>query len=127
MRAATLDRREEQGQVVLADGRTLRFAGVPLPDGNGLLTVLDITDSQKAEQALRERAVALEEADAVKARFLANMSYEFRNPLNSIGGFAELLAAGAGGELSDSAGEYVQAVLFQCFCFTSRGNSLACR
>lgn len=111
VRAATLDRREKQGQVVLADGRTLRFAGVPLPDGNGLLTVLDITDSQKAEQALRERAVALEEADAVKARFLANMSYEFRNPLNSIGGFAELLAAGAGGELSESAGEYVQAIL----------------
>ena len=111
VRAATLDRREKQGQVVLADGRTLRFAGVPLPDGNGLLTVLDITDSQKAEQALRERAVALEEADAVKARFLANMSYEFRNPLNSIGGFAELLAAGAGGELSGSASEYVQAIL----------------
>jgi PAS domain-containing protein len=56
VRAATLDRREKGGQVDLADGRTLRFAGIPLPDGNGLLTVLDITASQKAEQALRERA-----------------------------------------------------------------------
>ena len=111
VRAATLDRKEKQGQVVLVDGRTLRFAGVPLPDGNGLLTVLDITDSQKAEQALRERAVALEEADAVKARFLANMSYEFRTPLTTIGGFAELLASGAAGEMNDQASEYVDAIL----------------
>ncbi|BDI60925.1 PAS-domain containing protein [Qipengyuania nanhaisediminis] len=111
VRAATLDRKEKQGQVALADGRTLRFAGVPLPDGNGLLTVLDITDSQKAEQALRERAIALEEADAVKARFLANMSYEFRTPLTTIGGYAELLASGAAGALDPAANEYVDAIL----------------
>jgi signal transduction histidine kinase len=111
VRAATLDRREKGGQVELSDGRTLRFAGVPLPDGNGLLTVLDITDSQKAEKALRERAVALEEADAVKARFLANMSYEFRTPLTTIGGFAELLKSGAADGNSEQAGEYVDAIL----------------
>jgi signal transduction histidine kinase len=111
VRAATLDRREKGGLVELADGRTLRFAGVPLPDGNGLLTVLDITDSQKAEKALRERAIALEEADAVKARFLANMSYEFRTPLTTIGGYAELLKSGAAGENSAAAGEYVDAIL----------------
>ncbi|MEM7779937.1 MAG: PAS-domain containing protein [Pseudomonadota bacterium] len=111
VRAATLDRRERGGQVALSDGRTLRFAGVPLPDGNGLLTVLDITDSQKAEKALRDRAVALEEADAVKARFLANMSYEFRTPLTSIGGFAELLQSGAAGALEPAANDYVEAIL----------------
>ncbi|NCP13890.1 MAG: PAS domain-containing protein [Sphingomonadales bacterium] len=110
VRAATLDRREKGGQVELADGRTLRFAGIPLPDGNGLLTVLDITASQKAEQALRERAEALEEADAVKARFLANMSYEFRTPLTTIGGFAELLKSGAATN-PEAAGEYVDAIL----------------
>jgi signal transduction histidine kinase len=111
VRAATLDRRQSGSRVVLADGRTLEFAGVPLPDGNGLLTVLDITDSQKAETALRERNAALLEADAVKTRFLANMSYEFRTPLTSIGGFAELLEAGIGGELSDQGKEYVAAIL----------------
>jgi signal transduction histidine kinase len=110
VRAATLDRREKGGQVDLADGRTLRFAGIPLPDGNGLLTVLDITASQKAEQALRERAEALEEADAVKAKFLANMSYEFRTPLTTIGGYAELLKSGAAAD-PDAAGEYVDAIL----------------
>ncbi|HVR91686.1 MAG TPA: PAS-domain containing protein [Novosphingobium sp.] len=111
VRAATLDRRQTGGRVALADGRTLEFGGVPLPDGNGLLTVLDITDSQKAEDALRERNAALVEADAVKTRFLANMSYEFRTPLTSIGGFAELLEAGLGGELSEPGREYVAAIL----------------
>lgn len=110
VRSATLDRREKGGQVELADARSLRFAGIPLPDGNGLLTVLDITDSQKAEQALRERAAALEEADAVKARFLANMSYEFRTPLTTIGGYAELLKSGAVAD-PQAAGEYVDAIL----------------
>jgi signal transduction histidine kinase len=111
VRAATLDRRQTGGRVTLASGRILEFAGVPLPDGNGLLTVLDITDSQKAEEALRERAVALEEADAVKTRFLASMSYEFRTPLTSIGGFAELLKDGVAGRLSEQGQEYVAAIL----------------
>lgn len=111
IRAATLDRKESGGRVQMADGRTLEFAGVPLPDGNGLLTTLDITDSQKAEDALRERAEALEEADGVKTRFLANMSYEFRTPLTTIGGFAELLQAGVAGELSEQAREYVAAII----------------
>ena len=111
VRAATLDRREKGGRVELVDGRTLEFAGVPLPDGNGLLTVLDITDSQKAENALRERALALEEADAVKARFLANMSYEFRTPLTTIGGYAELLKSGAAGDIGEQGDEYVDAIL----------------
>ena len=111
VRAATLDRRQTGGRVAMADGRTLEFAGVPLPDGNGLLTVLDITDSQKAEDALRERNAALVEADQLKTRFLANMSYEFRTPLTSIGGFAELLEAGLGGDLSEAGREYVMAIL----------------
>ncbi|MFC4256008.1 PAS domain-containing protein [Altererythrobacter xixiisoli] len=111
VRAATLDRTQRGGRVQLADGRTLEFAGVPLPDGNGLLTLLDVTDSKNAEDALRERTVALEEADAVKTRFLANMSYEFRTPLTSIQGFAELLQGGIAGELTDQAQEYVAAIL----------------
>lgn len=111
VRAATLDRRQTSGRVMLADGRTLEFAGVPLPDGNGLLTVLDISDSQNAEEALRERNAALVEADGIKTRFLANMSYELRTPLTSIGGFTELLQTGLGGELNEQGREYVTAIL----------------
>jgi signal transduction histidine kinase len=111
VRTATLDRHQRGGQVQMSDGRTLEFAGVPLPDGNGLLTILDVTDYRKAEDALRERASALEEADAVKTRFLANMSYEFRTPLTSIGGFAELLQSGIAGDLTPQAQDYVAAIL----------------
>src|SRR5690554_65071 len=111
VRTATLDRKQRGGRVELSDGRTLEFAGVPLPDGNGLLTVLDVTDSKMAEDALRERNAALEEADAVKTRFLANMSYEFRTPLTSIGGFAELMQSGVAGALTPQAQDYVAAIL----------------
>jgi signal transduction histidine kinase len=111
IRAATLDRKQRGGRIALADGRTLEFAGVPLPDGNGLLTVLDVTANEQAEGALRERNLALEQADQVKTRFLANMSYEFRTPLTSIGGFAELLDAGVAGELSEQGRDYVSAIL----------------
>ncbi|MGN6500144.1 MAG: PAS-domain containing protein [Tsuneonella sp.] len=111
IRGATLDRKQSGGRIALADGRTLDVVGVPLPDGNGLLTVLDLTDSQKAEDALRERNLALEAADEVKTRFLANMSYEFRTPLTSIAGFAELLEAGVAGDLTEQAQDYVAAII----------------
>jgi len=111
IRSATLDRKERAGRLQLADGRTIEFAGIPLPDGNGLLTTLDVTANEQAETALRDRAEALEQADKVKTRFLANMSYEFRTPLTSIGGFAELLQAEVAGPLSDGAQEYVGAIL----------------
>ena len=80
-----------------------KFDGVPH-------TVLDVTASRQAEEALRERNRALEEADAVMTRFLANMSYEFRTPLTSIGGFAELLTSGVAGELTPQARDYAEAI-----------------
>lgn len=111
VRVATLDRKQRSGRVLLSDGRTLEFAGVPLPDGNSLLTLMDVTDRKKAEDALRDRAHALEMADAVKTRFLANVSYEFRTPLTSIQGFAEMLQSGMAGELSQRSKEYVDAII----------------
>ncbi|SUJ20111.1 Sensor protein divL [Sphingomonas paucimobilis] len=95
----------------MADGRHYEFAGVPLPDGNALITLLDITDSRRAEQALRDRANALEAADKVKTAFVANMSYELRTPLTSISGFAEMLHGGFAGPLPETANSYVEAIL----------------
>ena len=40
----------------------LQVASVPLPDGEVLLTYLDVSDSARIEQALRERNEALETA-----------------------------------------------------------------
>lgn len=111
VRIATVDRQARTGRMALADGRYFDFAVVPLPDGNALFTLLDITASRGIEEALRGRADALEEADKLKTAFVANMSYELRVPLTSIAGFAELLDGGYAGELPGVANEYVRAIL----------------
>ncbi|MBD8545203.1 sensor histidine kinase [Sphingomonas sp. CFBP 8760] len=111
VRSAIADRQQRGGRIALADGRHFEFGAVPLPDGNALFTLLDITDSRRAEQALRERANALEAADKVKTQFVANMSYELKTPLTSISGFAEMLHGGYAGALPDQAGSYVEAIL----------------
>src|SRR3546814_12536864 len=56
VRAATVERQQRGGRVGFADGRHFEFAAVPLPDGNALFTMLDISDSRRIEQALRERS-----------------------------------------------------------------------
>ena len=111
VKAATIERKSRGGRVAFKDGRHFEFAAVPLPDGNALFTMLDITDSRRVERVLRERAEALVAADKVKTAFVANMSYELRTPLTSIGGFAEMLDKGYAGALSDPAQGYVQAIL----------------
>ena len=111
VRQTTNERESASGRISMTDGRHFQFAAVPLPDGNALFTMVDVTDSSRIEAALRERAAALEEADRVKTDFVANMSYELRTPLTSIGGFAELLGGGYAGELSSKARDYVDAIL----------------
>lgn len=111
VKAATIDRTQKGGRLALKSGSHYELAAVPLPDGNALLTMLDITDSRKVEGALRERAMALEEADKMKSAFVSNMSYELRTPLTSIQGFAEMLDTGLAGPLDDQAQDYVKAIL----------------
>ncbi len=111
VRSATIERTQKIGRLAMKDGRHFEFAAVPLPDGNALLALLDITDSRKVERVLRDRADALEESDKVKTAFVANMSYELRTPLTSISGFAEMLDQGFGGALEPAAKDYVAAIL----------------
>ena len=109
-RAAAAERTSGTARVGLTDGRTLQAASVPLPDGNALLTLLDITASQRVERALRERATALEEGDRIKTAFVETVSYELRTPLTSISGFAEMLSDGMAGDLPAAAAAYVTAI-----------------
>ena len=111
IRMTSSSREQRKSKAVFADGRMFQIATVPLPDGNALFTMLDMSNNLKIEQALRDRNSALQEADAIKGKFLANMSYEFRTPLTSISGFADLLKEGIAGDLSDQAKEYVDAIL----------------
>src|SRR5439155_23821694 len=111
VRETTNERQPANGRISMTDGRHFQFAAVPLPDGNALFTMVDVTDSSRIEAALRERAAALEEADRVKTDFVANVSYELRTPLTSIGGFAELLGGGYAGDLTPKGKDYVSAIL----------------
>lgn len=101
------ERRAARGRLKAGE-RVLQYSLAPLLDGNSLLTFTDISDPANLEQALRERAEALEAADRLKNTFLGNISYEIRTPLTSILGFAETLTLGLVGELSHKQFEYVQ-------------------
>lgn len=66
------------------NGTTLEIIRVPIPDGGVLSIYTDVTERRKAVQVMKEahgRAVAAAQA---KARFLATVSHEIRNPLTSI-------------------------------------------
>ncbi|MFT8972343.1 MAG: PAS-domain containing protein [Zymomonas mobilis] len=111
IRMTMIERQPKHGHIAFIDQQHFNFSTIPLPDGNILLTMLDVTDSWRMERALRDRNEALEAADRLKTDFVANMSYELRTPLTSISGFAEMLAQGYCGDLSQMANDYVAAIL----------------
>jgi signal transduction histidine kinase len=85
----------------------LDYALVPLPNGQTLLSFADVSANVNLEHTLKERNEALEAAERLKNTFIEHVSYEFRAPLTSIKGFAELLQQQAFGPLNDKQSEYV--------------------
>ncbi|MCC3860272.1 sensor histidine kinase [Pseudemcibacter aquimaris] len=99
------------GQIKLNNDKVINYSMVPLPDGAVLLIFIDVTDSFRVEYSLRKHNEALEEAQNIKTDFLAHMSYELRNPLNSVLGFAELLEKEYQGPLNDQQHQYMKNIL----------------
>jgi len=82
-----------------------------LPDGAMLVTFADVTDRSRIERALRERNEALVASDKLKTDFVQHASFLFRDPLNVVRGFADMLNQGVAGPLSDKQAGYVQNIL----------------
>jgi len=99
-------RTDGKGRITRADGRMLDYAITRLPDGQTMMTFVDVTESANYQNLLKERNEALITADRLKDAFVQNVSYELRSPLTNIIGFAELLASEAAGALTDKQRAY---------------------
>ena len=87
------ERRDRHGQTELSrrHGAALR-ASIHLPNGQVMMTFVDVTDSVNVERALKDKNEALQQADQLKNDFVQHVSYELRSPLTNIIGFTELLS-----------------------------------
>src|SRR5690606_34026093 len=101
------ERRDRQGQTELRNGTVLRYGLIHLPNGQVMLTFIDVTDSVNVERALQDKNEALQKADQLKDDFIQRVSYELRSPLTNIIGFTELLELGTTGPLTERQKEYV--------------------
>jgi signal transduction histidine kinase len=102
------ERRDRNGQAELKSGVVLRYAVIHLPNGQVMMTFVDVTDSVNVERALIDKNEALQKADQLKNDFVQHVSYELRSPLTNIIGFTELLSLPATGPLSPRQREYVE-------------------
>jgi PAS domain S-box-containing protein len=110
---ALLEAREPFRDLVFrwqADENSVRFvsaSGIPYFDAAGRFagyrgTARDVTEAQRANNALIEAKEQAEIASKAKSEFLANMSHELRTPLNAIIGFAEFIVQQPLGPLGHS-------------------------
>ena len=60
-------------------------------DGDMVCLALDITETIRYEEQLKEQTTRAEAANRAKSAFLANMSHEIRTPMNGVVGMADLL------------------------------------
>ena len=104
------ERRDRRGQIELVNGNVLSYAVIHLPNGQVMITFVDVTDTVNVERALKDRNEALEKSDQLKNEFVQHVSYELRSPLTNIIGFTELLSLPATGPLTPKQREYVEYV-----------------
>lgn len=105
-----LSRQPNWGEIRRQDGKVVDYVNVPLPDEAVLITYLDVTDRARVEKALGERTRALKDADNLKSAFIASVSFEVRNPLNTLINFADVLADQYFGGLNDRQKEYITTI-----------------
>ncbi|WP_298913668.1 PAS domain-containing sensor histidine kinase [uncultured Algimonas sp.] len=144
LQAVEASRETEDGtgqEIMLADGRWLRYIETRTVDGGRVSMGTDVTAIRTREtelEANRDRLqstidilresqtrivelaenyeqekIRAEEANQSKSEFLANMSHELRTPLNAINGFSDIMKKEMFGPLGDPRyREYISDILF---------------
>lgn len=100
-------RKSVTGEVRRSDDTILTWLSQPLPDGATLVAWDDVTAARQIEDALRDRAEALEASERMKTEFVEHVSYQLRTPLTTIQGYSDLIQSGLAGELNEQQVEYM--------------------
>ena len=100
------DRADETGRWAVGD-TILSWMVVPLPNGQTMITFVDVTATEEVERALRERNEALVSTALLRTRFIRHVSYELRTPLTNISGFTTLLQNPSTGPLNEKQQDYL--------------------
>jgi len=123
--AEIVERRKIRGErtIQCKDGSSVavEFAASPLPDGNVLAVVRDVSERRRAEAALadlnaslerrvRERTAELEAANRELDSFSHSVSHDLRAPLFQINGFATLLRKDKASLLSPDATRFLERI-----------------
>ncbi len=82
----------EPSTIKLWDGGFIKLIDRRSRNGDTVSLALNITDTIRNEQQLKEARSKAEAANRAKSAFLANMSHELRTPMNGVVGMADLLA-----------------------------------
>ncbi|WP_332065256.1 sensor histidine kinase [Bartonella sp. CB189] len=95
------------GRMDLKNGMVIDYTLVPLPDGQTMLTFVNVTDTVHVARALQEKNEALESADRLRNEFVQHVSYELRTPLTNIIGFSDILRGQIFGSINERQREYL--------------------
>jgi signal transduction histidine kinase len=104
--------RQRVERTLAGDERSMPPAALRTVPGRGIASAVDGWAERHA-QSVEDEAKArrsIEEMQRLKSRFMAYVSHDLRSPLNSIKGFAEILARGADGPLNPAQLESVEMI-----------------